>query len=195
MFTKLSELILYISEKCKEDQSLGATKLNKILFVADFFHYGITGKSISGDSYVHRKNGPTPTNILQARDSLISSGRASIIETPYFSYSQKRIIAQDRPNKSFFSANELSFVDQVIKYFEYWSAIRLSEWTHELNPWMVTEDGEEIPFFTVFVLKKLPVPRTGIIWAQSELSRLRGELQDAAQKTHYSQRKNSQEVN
>ena len=45
---KFKELVLHISQKCADDPSFGAVKLNKILFFADFAssaHYGtpITG--------------------------------------------------------------------------------------------------------------------------------------------------------
>ena len=33
---KLRELIVYISDRCETDETFGAVKLNKILFLADF---------------------------------------------------------------------------------------------------------------------------------------------------------------
>ena len=33
---RLGELILYIAERCADDHTLGATKLNKILWFSDF---------------------------------------------------------------------------------------------------------------------------------------------------------------
>ena len=54
---KLKELVLYIAQKSEDDPSFGATKLNKILFAADFYFFGQTGRSITGASYVHRGKG------------------------------------------------------------------------------------------------------------------------------------------
>jgi hypothetical protein len=36
---RLQELILYIAEKCEEDPTFGATKLNKILYLQISFHF------------------------------------------------------------------------------------------------------------------------------------------------------------
>ena len=64
---KLKELVLYIAQKSEDDPSFGATKLNKILFAADFYFFGQTGRSITGASYVHRGKGPVPGPPVRAR--------------------------------------------------------------------------------------------------------------------------------
>ena len=43
--TKLKELILHIAKECCDDPTFGATKLNKILWWADFLFYRATGPS------------------------------------------------------------------------------------------------------------------------------------------------------
>ena len=50
---KLSELILYISQKCATDPKFGAVKLNKILYLSDFLAFGNWGEPITGVEYQH----------------------------------------------------------------------------------------------------------------------------------------------
>ncbi len=47
---KLRELVLYIADKCEEDRTFGAVKLNKILFYADFISFAEYGEPITGVS-------------------------------------------------------------------------------------------------------------------------------------------------
>ena len=51
---KLTELIVYVADRLADDRAGGSTKLNKVLFFADFAHvrqHGtpITGVSTQGD--------------------------------------------------------------------------------------------------------------------------------------------------
>ena len=59
---KFREPLLYVAHKSERDPSFGATKLNKLLFIADFLSYAKAGKSITGQPYVKLKNGPAPKN-------------------------------------------------------------------------------------------------------------------------------------
>jgi len=169
---RLKELSLYIAEKSKDDPSFGAIKLNKILFATDFYFYGFTGRAITEAKYVHRNNGPVPRRMPLIIESLKTEGRAKLEDTTYFGYSQKRLVPLMGANTSMFNEGELSFVDQIISHFRSYNGTQLSKWTHDLSPWLATEDGEEIPYCSVFVLNPLPVEKAGISWAMKELTAL-----------------------
>ena len=48
---RLRELVLYVSHKCSNDPTFGATKLNKILFYSDFWSFFRFGEPIAGLRY------------------------------------------------------------------------------------------------------------------------------------------------
>jgi hypothetical protein len=170
--TKLKELSLYVAEKSKEDPSFGATKLNKILFIADFHFYGLTGKAITEAEYVHRDKGPAPRRMPIILENLEAEGRAIIEERSSWGYKQKRLVPLKGPDTSSFSGDELSFVDAVITFFSSYNATDLSLWTHKLTNWLSTTEGEAIPYPSVFLMYDLPVEKAGIDWAREELKRL-----------------------
>jgi len=170
---KLKELILHIAETCKDDPEFGATKLNKILFFADFLAYGINQKSITGEKYYHLPNGPTPKKLKRAQEELKSSGRAKIEERPYFGRTQKRLIPLQGPDTSMFDQEELDIVDMSIKLLQGLNASQVSDATHRLLPWLLTESDEEIPYHATFSMFLVPVRQEGITWAHEELERLR----------------------
>jgi hypothetical protein len=173
MCSKIEELVLYIAEKSKDDLKFGLTKLNKILFASDFSYYGATGKLITGTTYVHRTNGPVPKDMQLVLINLESAKRAYIKEVEYFGYPQKRIVPRGGADTSSFSEEELEYIDHYIDHFKKLNATDLSDWTHTLRPWLVTGDGDEIPYYSIFVLYNRPIEKDSVTWAIEELDRLR----------------------
>ncbi len=176
---KLKELILYIAEKCKDDPYFGATKLNKILFLADFNNYGFHKEPITGAKYVHRDFGPVPFEMPKAIDQLQKEGSAEMQEVTFFDYPQKRIVPCREPDASIFSQDELELVDTIIEKTKYSSGSELSDWSHTLLPYCVTKEGEEIPYYSVFVLHEQKPSPDDINWAKREVERIRNESSDA----------------
>src|ERR1700733_10925348 len=75
---RFAELMLYVSEKCASDPKFGATKLNKILFYADFLAYAELGNSITGFEYQKLPHGPAPRRILTVRRRLEQEGALEV---------------------------------------------------------------------------------------------------------------------
>lgn len=177
--SKLEELILYISRNSEDDIYFGKTKLNKILFTIDFTFYGMTGKSVSGEVYVHRELGPVPQRMKTILDGMLAENRIEIKDNLIYNQKQQRVIAKENSDLSKFTAEELRFINECIESLKHYTGTQLSEWTHQLRPWLNTLNEEVIPYHAIFGLKKLPVEKAGFIWAQKELQRLRGERQYA----------------
>jgi len=157
---KLAELILYISKCCVDSPTFGATLLNKILFYSDFLHYGHFGMPITGVTYVHMAKGPAPypRQFLSVRDRLEMNQRLEIEERPAGRWIQKRPIAKDEPDMSLFSDSEKLIIDDVIDALSCHTAGFVSDYTHGKVPWLLTKEGEEIPYYTVFIREREPVP-------------------------------------
>jgi Protein of unknown function (DUF4065) len=148
---KLTELILYISQKCANDPTFGATKLNKILCYSDFVFYAYNDRGITNVEYQKLPNGPAPRRLIPVRDALIKNGELAIQEVPLKSgYTQKRTVNLRKPNLDIFTGAEIAMVDQVIESMEDVSAERASDISHDLVGWLVVEDGETIPYNTIY---------------------------------------------
>jgi Antitoxin SocA-like, Panacea domain len=169
---KLKELVVYIAEKSKDDIFFGRTKLNKDLFVADMGYYAFTGTSITGAKYIHKPNGPVVKNLLPVIETLKSSNRVEEIDRTVFGLAQKTLKPLTGADTSKFSESELAYVDFVLESTKNMNASELSKWSHTLNSWLLTTDGEEIPYQSVFLLHNLPVEKDGIEWGKKELHRL-----------------------
>ncbi len=151
---KFQELVLYIAEKCNADPNFGKTKLNKILFFADFLAYGMFGRSITGATYQRRDFGPVPKEITSARRSLVDMGAATIEYQRRFNYPQERLVAKRPANPSLFTLDEKRLVDDVIRELWHHSAVSVSDLSHREVGWRLADDREVIPYNTVFLSQR-----------------------------------------
>lgn len=126
-YRKFKELILLISRECRDDPRFGSTKLNQILFFADFLSYEELGQPISSQVYRKLECGPVPQCAPAAEESL------------------------REPNLSVFSERELEIVRRVAHALWNLNAIEARDLSHRFAGWHAAAPGEEIPYSTVFV--------------------------------------------
>jgi hypothetical protein len=150
--TKFKELILYISERSATDPRFGATKLNKILFLSDFWAYANSGSPITGAEYMKLPNGPAPRPLLPIRKEMEADGELAIQEVVTGpEMAQKRPVNLRSADLSIFTAEEISLVDRVIDLCRNATALGVSEFTHKWHGWIAAKDQETIPYETVFI--------------------------------------------
>lgn len=155
---KLRELILYISDRSETDERYGSTRLAKTLFYADFLFYTKHGRSITGERYIRKPNGPVPDSLLNVRDQMERKRELIVKERDHLGFRQKRPIAIRPPDLSAFSGEEIAMVDYVLSLFEGKSATEVSELSHRFEAWQLANDGEEIPYFTALLSDGEPTP-------------------------------------
>ncbi|MHB1672862.1 MAG: Panacea domain-containing protein [Acidobacteriaceae bacterium] len=169
---KLAELILYISMKCANDPSYGATKLNKILYFSDFLAYGKWGKSITNAEYQRLPQGPAPKRLVPVRQAL-EEEQALVIQPIAMpnGYIQKRPVNRREPNLTGFEGKEIAWVDEVIDALKGLNAIAVSELSHQMVGWKMTKDGGNIPYGTIFLSDEPPTEAE--IFRAQEIARQR----------------------
>ena len=150
-YQKFQELILYISQKCANDASYGATKLNKVLHFSDFLHYAYYGTAITGVEYQKLPHGPAPRQLLPIRERMMASGDLGIQPMPISSRSLLRPVNLRTPNLESFSATEIALVDAVIEMLSGRTAKATSDLSHSLSGWKLASSRETIPYASVFL--------------------------------------------
>jgi Protein of unknown function (DUF4065) len=148
---RLRELILYISVQCQDDPKFGATKLNKILWWADFLSYAERRTPITGIEYQRLGNGPAPRRLVPVRNDMAASGEIAISEVQGpGGYIQKKIVPLRAPDLGVFSAADIAVVDRVIRVLWRRTASGVSRLSHG-KAWEVAADGASIPYEAVFL--------------------------------------------
>jgi len=153
---KFRELLLYIAARSQGDPRFGATKLNKILFYADFWAYKKLGESITGQRYQRLNQGPAPKGLLPATRKMEDAGDCAWAKRDHFGLPQKRLVALREPDLSMFSGDQISIVDAVLRELEPLNASEVSELSHRFLGWQLARDREEIPYSTVFLGEPRP---------------------------------------
>jgi hypothetical protein len=151
---KLAELVLYIADRHETDELFGSVRLAKTLFYADFLYYAKHGRSITGERYIRKQNGPMPDSLLDMRDRLSREGALVMKERLVRGYTQKRPIALRQPDLSLFTADEIVMVDYVLSQLEGRSATDVSDLSHRFEAWQLADDGEEIPYHTAYLSER-----------------------------------------
>src|SRR6266436_422053 len=105
---KFKSLVHYICWRCSDPTKLGAVKLNKALWRADFRAYLELGEPVTGETYVKRQYGPVPSDILQALRELKDEGKLSIRDVEFYEKEKKEFFALTRPDLSTFDPEEVS---------------------------------------------------------------------------------------
>lgn len=147
---KLRELVLYIADRCEEDQRFSAVKLNKILFYADFLSFAKYGESVTGVQYKKYPQGPVPTVLKRVRSEMEESGESVLRKKDYHGIAQHRVIPLRDSNLNKFSARDIALVDKVIERLWNDNATQVSAMSHD-RAWRNSENGEPIPYEAVFV--------------------------------------------
>ena len=147
---RLREMILYVSQKCCDDPTFSATKLNKILFYADFFSYFRYGAPVTGVEYMKLPNGPAPRQLVPVRDQMVEDKDIAIQKKAYFKYVQHRICPLREPDTNAFSARDILLVDEAIEMLHGKSAKDVSEESHG-RAWRIAKDQESIPYQAIFL--------------------------------------------
>ena len=151
----LGELILYIAKRCEADPTFGATKLNKILWWADFLSYARNGEPVTGVEYQKLPAGPAPVRLLPVREALIRAGNAKLVEQRRHLHMQMRLVPLREADTTLFTDTQLAVVNEQI--YELWgqTASEISNDSHG-KAWESRAMQESIPYEAIF-LSDLPI--------------------------------------
>ena len=147
---KIKNILLYILNKCGETFQ---TKMNKILFYADFLSYRQYGISISGLTYKALDYGPVPEHwdrIYSQFDEI---------------YQEQRIIGEkegiilktsEKPDITTFTETEIQILQTICTKFRNTSATEISRISHNEPAWIeCNPTHSKIPFNYAFTLKAI----------------------------------------
>lgn len=148
---KFAEMVLYVADLLRDDRAGGATKLNKVLFFAEFTHLRRHSAVISGCEFQKLTHGPAPRQLLPVRRRLVEAGAAEIVEEDFLGRPQHRLLPLRPPDVTVFSPDERQSIDDVLAQLAGMTGTQVSELSHEEPGWLLTRDGETIPYATAFL--------------------------------------------
>lgn len=143
---KLEQVILFFLEKINNN-TLGRTKLMKLLYYVDFDHYEKTGRSITNAKYRKLPQGPVPDKAEKVITKMIEKGAVREVKMKVGPYDQRRLITEAALfDASKLQGDELETLRLVAQKWERASAQEIATATHREAPWGTTEDGKAIDY-------------------------------------------------
>jgi len=134
-FMKFSEMVVFFTEKLEPWK----TKLNKLLFYADFIMYKQSGFSMSGVQYRAIPMGPVPNNFNSIFEYLANKEELDIY---YSNFANGGTGEQFKPNpnkpfnKKLFTENELQILESVAERFKNTTTNEIIEISHKEKAWI-----------------------------------------------------------
>jgi hypothetical protein len=142
-FEKFTEMVVFFSEKLKPFK----TKLNKLLFYADFLMYKENCFSISGIRYRAINMGPVPINFQSIFEYLSNNNDVDIayISFPQGYTGEGFLPRIERPfNDSVFTECELIILNKVAEAFRDSSTSNIIETSHTEEAWKSNEKEKNV---------------------------------------------------
>lgn len=117
------------------------TKMNKLLFYADFSHYAHTGYSITGLTYIAITHGPVPKNYGGIYDKLWDTGFIEIEEVAGEGFEGEKFLNHDGiVDLEIFSISERNVLEHVVKEIGAFSTSRIVDISHNEPAWKQNVD-------------------------------------------------------
>lgn len=142
-FEKLTEMVVFFSDRLSPFK----TKMNKLLFYADFLMFKQSCFSISGLRYKAIDMGPVPNNFQSIFEYLANNDEIEIynIEFPNgYTGEQFKAKKERKFNADLFTEKELNNLEKVASVFKETSTGDIIELSHLEEAWKKSEKGKSL---------------------------------------------------
>ena len=130
---------------CRDGGQL-KTKLNKLIFYADFKHFKEYTVSLTGLRYVHLPFGPVPDGYDFFYAELVREGLLKLDEVFVGQYIGENYSANKEADFSCFTDSEIKILSEVKEVFNKYSATDIKDYSHKESAYSETRDGETIRY-------------------------------------------------
>lgn len=140
---KFAEMVVYFSDRLSPFK----TKMNKLLFFADFLQFRQSCFSISGVRYKAIDMGPVPNNYQSLFEYLANRGDIEIAVTEFpngFTGEQFRVAPGRKLNSAIFTDDEFNTMEKVADTFQKTSTNEMIQLSHLEEAWKKNEKQKGI---------------------------------------------------
>lgn len=121
------------------------TKLNKLIFYADFISKKILGNSITGMQYARINFGPVPERYDTLYECL-NVLKVVNVEDYYYGYPTRVVSPGEVSYEDYLSPDEIRIASAVREYFKAYSATEIADYSHNEKAWIYVPNGGRIPY-------------------------------------------------
>lgn len=170
---KFKALIHYVCAQAPNLKSLGAVKLNKILWFAERDCY-LRGEPISEVPFIKLQHGPVPKAMPKFLEELEKEGSLIVRRTEWRGKPKTEFISLTEPSLEGFTPLQVSFINRAIQSIcTLHTADSISRVSHD-EVWHLAAMGEEIPYYAAFG-KRGEITEDDVVWAKGQLREIAAE--------------------
>lgn len=142
---RLREAALYVMHRCKGAERFGLTKLNKILWKADFEAYAARRVPVTGRQYQRLQNGPAPVEMYPVLQEMQRDSIIRIETVPVGNFKESRPIPLTEASLRYFSQDDIAFLDSAIDHYWNHTGRKVSKESHGVA-WETRFDGDPMAY-------------------------------------------------
>ena len=148
--TKLEAVIHYVIAQTQDQDNVGLTVLNKLLYFIDFDFYEIYEKSLMGETYIKQQFGPTSEHLEDILLDLEHQEKIAKIPSLFGGFKQTKYSSLSDPEIECLLKHEVRHIDNVISVLSDMSGREISDYSHGDIPYMVAKDLKPLNYELVF---------------------------------------------
>lgn len=128
---RLAQITHYVIARTPSDE-LGATKLNKVLWLIDLLSFRERAESLTGiECYRRLDYGPVPTQVKPVVRDLVRSGKIVERKSSTPVGERKELISLIDPDLTDLTARDVDLIHRAIDYIRPKTAYQVSQMTHD----------------------------------------------------------------
>lgn len=131
--------------------TLGNTKLHKILYFSDMLRYLASGTPLTGADYQRQRFGPTARHLTACLKELEGERRVQTTRVNYYGYQKAEYQSLAQPQPQALSDEDRSLIEEMATFVCTRSAVEISEFSHD-DVWASVPMGERIPYYAAFAM-------------------------------------------
>lgn len=144
---KLAAAVAYLTERSRNDDGFGVTKLVKLLYYADCVAYQRTGEPITGANYIRMPHGPYPDKWQGLLERLEGERIIRVLDEDVGNgYQRHRPVRGASTETNTLTEEEKRFLDTQLRRFADFNARQIEEYSHDELAWRTTEQGRTLPY-------------------------------------------------
>ncbi len=139
---RLKQITHYVIARTPSDE-LGATKLNKVLWLIDLLSFRERAESLTGiECYRRLDYGPVPTQVKPVVRELVLSGKVAERKSSTPVGERKELISLIDPDLTDLTARDVDLIHRAIDFIRPKTAYQVSQMTHDAYWEEVAPGGE-----------------------------------------------------
>lgn len=169
-YEKLKEAVHFICRYAPTPESLGATKLHKILWLFDSEIFRLWGQTSTDERYIKKPQGPWSTHAERVIRDLESTGRLRSEKVEFHGFEKRQFYAKGLPDESQFKPREIRELKRITERIcREETATTISDKTHD-HIWEIAQLDEEIPAAALLVKNLAPITDEDRAWARQVIA-------------------------